>query len=118
MKSFKQFLIENDIPVKITFSKWKPDTTRFPDEKNTEVILVRLIANDKVLGWAEFYKDWGTVEKVFVEPKWRRKGVATKLYNAIEKKYNIRLEPSDNLEPSGLQFWKNRDPENKKVRYG
>ncbi len=43
-----------------------------------------------------------------LDTQYRRKGLATFLYNYIEKDLNIKLIPSEKQLPDGKAFWKNR----------
>lgn len=43
-----------------------------------------------------------------------RRGLATKLYNAIEKDLGIRMSPSGLLTKEGLSYWQKRSPESVK----
>jgi len=51
----------------------------------------------------------GSVE---VHPDHRRKGVATRLYNAIENRTKKKLKPSPMVSSDAQAFWKNRLSEN------
>lgn len=116
MKSFKEFT-ESIGEIKFTIEKGDVDLSRFPDDPETTVYIVRAIIGNKVVGYANFYEDYGTIENVQVVKKYRRKGVATRIYDFVENKFKIKLEPSDVLELDGLSFWKNREPSNRKIRY-
>ena len=86
--------------ITLTISKWELDKSRFSEWKDdpTPVWLIRAWDKNKVIGHATFYEDWGMVEDILVLPKYRRKGIATRIYNAIEKRFKIKLHPSSNLE--------------------
>lgn len=43
------------------------------------------------------------------DSKHRRKGIATAVYNHIEKTFGVKLSPSPRMEPDGEAFWKNRN---------
>jgi predicted nucleotidyltransferase len=60
------------------------------------------------VGYAEFNPDKIWIDNVEVDKPFKRKGVATFLYNYIEKDQNVKLKPSDSLFPEGKAFWKNR----------
>ena len=45
---------------------------------------------------------------VKVHPQFRRKGIATKMYDAAEKKFSKPMVPSENLSEDAKHFWKNR----------
>ena len=53
-------------------------------------------------------KETKTIWDVWVGPNYRRKGLATFIYNKIEKDQKIKLKPSDTLFPDGQEFWKAR----------
>jgi|WetSurMetagenome_2_1015567.scaffolds.fasta_scaffold00224_40 hypothetical protein len=42
---------------------------------------------------------------------WRRRGVATAMYNALENMLGMRMSPSGTLLDDGYAYWKNRNPE-------
>lgn len=99
--------IKNGDTIKLEIIRDKPDLDRFPDGQHNEMYLIRACKDNKVLGYAEYY-DWGSVEKVFVNRKHRRVGVATAIYNFIEKA-GFSLSPTDNwMEQDGKHFWDNR----------
>ena len=45
---------------------------------------------------------------VLVDPTWRRKGIATTMYNLVSSIYGIDIRPSDTLSYDGQLFWKQR----------
>lgn len=51
------------------------------------------------------------VDKVEVNEGSRRQGIATKLYEAVEKDLGIQMWPSGTLLPGGYAFWQNRNPD-------
>jgi GNAT superfamily N-acetyltransferase len=57
---------------------------------------------------ATLRKDKPVISSVMVRPEYRRQGVATKLYNHIEKEHNIKLRPNDALTDDGKKFWGGR----------
>jgi GNAT superfamily N-acetyltransferase len=96
--------------IHLTIERWEVDKSRYPDEYS-DVWLVRALLNDKVIGLAEFYQDWGSVEWVRVKERFRRIGVASALYDFIEKTFETKLSPSQgHIEDDGREFWKKRDP--------
>jgi len=97
----------------LTVEKWKLDKDRFSEwaDDPTPVWLIRAVSGETVVGWAEFYENWGTVENVQVHPGFRHQGVASALYDAIERHWKLKLDPSDNLEADGRGFWLSRDPD-------
>ncbi len=52
--------------------------------------------------------DGGSVIEIVVVERYRRMGVATKVYNMIEQQLGWKLHPSDEVKPDGQEFWKNR----------
>ena len=108
-----RLLLKASPEIKLTISKWHLDKDRFSEyaDDPTKVWLLRAWVGNEVVGFAEFYEDWGTVENVQVVPEYRRQGIATRLYNAIEKRFGIKLTPSSQIEPDGMAFWKNRNPD-------
>ena len=45
-----------------------------------------------------------------------RQGIATYLYDYIEKDLDIKLRPSNNLSSDGEEFWKNRLKKNPSLK--
>lgn len=64
--------------------------------------------NDKRIGYAEIVKGQNTVDDISIKKPYQRKGLSTFLYNYIEKDLNIKLKPSEYLDPDGKKFWENR----------
>ena len=74
-----------------------------------------VVRNGTEIAYGEISKDneWdddrrASVQEIVVHPKYRRKGFATKIYNEIERKFNYKLHPSDDVKPDGQEFWKAR----------
>ena len=74
-----------------------------------------VVRNGTEIAYGEISKDneWdddrrASVQEIVVHPKYRRKGFATKIYNEIERKFNYKLRPSDDVKPDGQEFWKAR----------
>ena len=74
-----------------------------------------VVRNGKEIAYGEISKDneWdddrgASVQEIVVHPDYRRKGFATKIYNEIERKFNYKLHPSDDVKPDGQEFWKAR----------
>lgn len=61
-----------------------------------------------LIGYVIIDNDNNQVEMIKIEEEFRRRGLATYLYNYIEKDLNIKLEPNDDQLPDGKAFWKNR----------
>ena len=53
---------------------------------------------------------------LYVNPNYQRKGLASYLYDYIEQDNNIKLRPSDSLDPDGKKFWENRLKKNPKPK--
>lgn len=53
------------------------------------------------------YGDTGSVEEIVVFREFRRKGIATAIYNHFEK-MGFRVVPSDDVKPDGRAFWDKR----------
>jgi GNAT superfamily N-acetyltransferase len=45
---------------------------------------------------------------VLVDPTWRRKGIATTIYNFVADQYDIDVRPSETLSYDGQLFWQAR----------
>ena len=52
------------------------------------------------------YNDAAQVEYIFVNPIFRRKGLAKKLLSIVEKKTKIRPTPQDPISPLGEKLFK------------
>ena len=52
------------------------------------------------------YNQEAEVEYIFVNPIFRRKGLAKKLLNIIEKKTNLKPTPQDPISPIGEKLFK------------
>ncbi len=50
---------------------------------------------------------------LFVQRKFRRRGIATKLYDFVETKLKVKLTPNFTLTDYGLKFWANRRKQEK-----
>lgn len=61
------------------------------------------------IGYAKLSSDRTHVTDIDVHPKWQRKGIATALYNFIEKHLGRGLKPSPMYQtPAGKAFWMSR----------
>jgi ribosomal protein S18 acetylase RimI-like enzyme len=74
-----------------------------------------VVRDGKKIAYGEISKDneWdddrgASVQDIVVHTDYRRKGFATKIYNEIERKFNYKLHPSDDVKPDGQEFWKAR----------
>jgi GNAT superfamily N-acetyltransferase len=52
------------------------------------------------------YNEKAEVEYIFVNPMFRRKGLAKKLLNIIEKKTKVKPTPQDPISPLGEKLFK------------
>jgi len=57
------------------------------------------------LGFVRYNKE-AEVEYIFVNPLFRRKGIAKKLLQIVEKKIKIKPKPQDPISPLGKKFFK------------
>lgn len=89
------------------------------DEKLLKEIEIRKVNREYDIRYHIYYKniligyviidnDNNQVEMIKIEEEFRRRGLATYLYNYIEKDLKIKLEPNDDQLPDGKAFWKNR----------
>lgn len=85
----------------------------------------RVVYDGKIIAYGEVEKDseWedehgASVQEIVVNHNYRRKGIATKIYNAIERKFNYKLHPSDDVKPDGKEFWNYRSNVNEGVKSG
>jgi hypothetical protein len=72
-------------------------------------IVARASLGDKVVGLASWERDGKYLQgkDLWVKESMRRQGIATLMYQAVEKK-GFTIEPSDQLTPAGQEFWKSR----------
>lgn len=75
-----------------------------------EALIYDDIDTDELIhvGYAEFNPDKIWIDNVEIDKLFKRKGVATYLYDYIEKDQNVKLKPSNSLFPAGKKFWINR----------
>jgi len=57
------------------------------------------------LGFVRYNKE-AEVEYIFVNPIFRRKGLAKKLLQIVEEKTNVKPKPQDPISPLGLRLFK------------
>ena len=82
-------------------------------EDSTEdypVLNVYVKVDGRVVGSCCFDVTSGHVRGVDVSADYRRKGIATVIYDYLEKTLYHDVEPSYYLEPDGVAFWKARRP--------
>jgi len=53
------------------------------------------------------YNEEAEIEYIFVNPIFRRKGLAKKLLQIVEKKTNAKPKPQDPISPMGEKLFKN-----------
>jgi len=75
---------------------------------NKEYISYEAFYNNKYIAGVDFDPKTKTIWDVWVGPNYRRKGLATFIYNKIEKDQKLKLKPSKTLFPDGQEFWKAR----------
>lgn len=102
--------VENDVA--------KSSIVQFKSSPNPRNIRhsFRVVYDGKIIAYGEVEKDssydeedrGASVQEIVVNHNYRRKGIATKIYNAIERKFNYKLHPSDDVKPDGKEFWKYR----------
>ena len=75
----------------------------------------RVVYDGKVIAYGEVEKDsvhddehGASVQEIVVHSRYRRMGIASKIYSAIEHKFGYELHPSDDVKPDGQEFWKAR----------
>ena len=75
----------------------------------------RVVYDGKVIAYGEVEKDsvhddehGAAVQEIVVHSRYRRMGIASKIYSAIERKFGYELHPSDDVKPNGQEFWRAR----------
>lgn len=76
--------------------------------KISHYIRYKALLNDTVVATADFFPQDNSVSSVYVMQPYRRKGLASFMYNTIEKDQKVSLQPSQDLLPDGRRFWENR----------
>ncbi len=66
------------------------------------------LLNDIPVARADYFPKDNSVSSVYVMQPYRRKGLASFMYNTIEKDQKVSLQPSQDLLPDGRRFWENR----------
>lgn len=77
------------------------------DFANDDLIIYHVTLNSQTIGYAEYIVGKNFVFYVYVEPDYRRKGVADYLYDYIEKDQGITLRSNESTKNSKA-FWQNR----------
>lgn len=72
-------------------------------------VIYEVFLNKKLIGHAEIDKGDKNITVVDINNNFQRKGVATYLYDYIEKDLGRKLKPSNTLLPDGEAFWKARN---------
>ena len=65
--------------------------------------------DNKSVGYTRVNKNTNEVEFTTVDREYRRRGIASKLYDAIEKYIGKAVKPSDTQSDDAQEFWKNRN---------
>ena len=81
----------------------KLDNTNYDIDFSDGVITFKNI--NTTLGFVRYTKE-AEVEYIFVNPLFRRKGLAKKLLNIIEKKTKVKPTPQDPISPLGEKLFK------------
>ena len=76
--------------------------------KKGDKIIYNVYLGSSEIGYVEIYKGDDFVDLANISPRFRRKGVATYVYDYIENDLGIKLRPSDLQLQSHADFWKNR----------
>lgn len=76
--------------------------------KINHYIRYKALLNNIVIATADFFPIDNSVSSVYVDSLYRRKGLASFMYNTIEKDQKVSLRPSQDLLPDGRRFWENR----------
>lgn len=63
---------------------------------------------DKDIGIVGYLPQDKVVIGIVIDDPYRRKGLATYVYDYIEKDQNVKIKPSQTLSYDGKAFWKNR----------
>tara|TARA_B100000795_G_C22482541_1_gene317194 strand:+ start:14 stop:271 length:258 start_codon:yes stop_codon:yes gene_type:complete len=79
------------------------DNINYDVDLSDGVIIFKNI--NTTLGFVRYNKK-AEVEYIFVNPMFRRKGLAKKLLNIIEKKTNLKPTPQDPISPIGEKLFK------------
>lgn len=77
-------------------------------EKIKYYIRYKAYLDNNVVATADFFPEDNSVSSVYVNSPYRRKGLASFMYDTIEKDQKVSLIPSQDLLPDGRRFWENR----------
>lgn len=75
---------------------------------NSNDIEYRVWFDDNHIGSAWYKKKTNSIDSIEIDEDFRRKGLATFLYNYIENDLNIKLQPDKVQTQDGKVFWKSR----------
>lgn len=73
-----------------------------------DFIVYRVYYNNNVIAHLVLDRNKNYITTVTINDKFKRKGLASFLYDYIENSQDIKLKPSSVLLPAGKAFWKNR----------
>ena len=79
------------------------DNTNYDIDLTDGVITFKNI--NTTLGFVRYNKE-AEVEYIFVNPMFRRKGLAKKLLSMVEEKTKIKPKPQDPISPLGVKLFK------------
>ena len=79
------------------------DNTNYDVNLGDGVIIFKNI--NTTLGFVR-YNDEAEVEYIFVNPMFRRQGLAKKLLSIVEKKTKLKTKPQDPISPLGEKLFK------------
>lgn len=79
-----------------------------PYDHKCHLITYHISFRNKVIGYVEIFSNKNYIEDIEIGSEFRRKGLATYLYNYIEKDLGRFLRPSSDQLLDGKLFWKNR----------
>ncbi len=80
------------------------DNTNYDIDQDDGVITFKNI--NTTLGFVR-YNEEAEIEYIFVNPIFRRKGLAKKLLQIVERKTNAKPKPQDPISPMGEKLFKN-----------
>ena len=81
-----------------------PDNTNYDIDQSDDVITFKNI--NTTLGFIR-YNESAEVEYIFVNPLFRRQGLAKKLLSIVEKRTKIKPTPQDPISPLGKKLFNN-----------
>lgn len=73
-----------------------------------DIIVYYAYHNKKIIAHLVLNKNYNHINTITINDKFKRKGLATYLYDYIENTENIKLKPSSFLLKDGKAFWENR----------